>query len=47
MLVYGQQGSAGFAPKAKAIVWKGGSLPNTCPQILEYGIVFSCAVEMF
>jgi hypothetical protein len=39
-------GSAGFAPKATAIVWNGRSLPNTCPQIIEYEIVFGCAVEM-
>jgi hypothetical protein len=39
-------GIAGFAPKAKAIVWNGRPLPNTCPQIIEYGIVFGCAVEM-
>jgi hypothetical protein len=39
-------GSARFAPKAKAIVWNGGSLPNTCPQFLEYRLVFGCAVEM-
>jgi hypothetical protein len=36
-------GSAGFAPKAKAIVWNGRSLPNTCPQFLEYRLVFGCA----
>jgi hypothetical protein len=38
--------SASFAPKAKAIVWNGRSLLNTCPQFLEYRLAFGCAVEM-